>query len=66
MKKIFIFLGVLFFMCGCGKLGSKDIVKELNNKINNSKSYHLTATLDIYRNEEKYTYDHINQIIYLK
>lgn len=44
-------------MCGCGKLGSKDIVKELNNKINNSKSYHLTATLDIYRNEEKYTYD---------
>ena len=57
MKKIFIFLGILIVLSGCTNIGKKDVVSELNKKIKNSKSYHMTATLDIYRNEEKYTYD---------
>ncbi len=57
MKKIFIFLGVLLLVSGCGKYNDKDLVKELTKKIEDSKAYHLTGTLEIYRNEEKYTYD---------
>ena len=56
MKKLFIFLGVLLLVSGCGKYNDKDIVKDLNKKINDTKAYHMTGTLEIYRNEEKYTY----------
>jgi len=56
MKKIIIFLGVVMMLFGCGKYDDKDLVKDLSKKINNSKSYHMTGTLEIYRNEEKYTY----------
>lgn len=56
MKKLFIFLGVVLLLSGCGKYSDKDLVKDLSKKINNSKAYHMTGTLEIYRNEEKYTY----------
>ena len=56
MKKIFIFIGVLLMVCGCGKYNDKDLIKDLSKKIENSNSYHMTGTLEIYRNEEKYTY----------
>lgn len=57
MKKIFKFLSVimLFTLCGCG--GKKDVIKSISKKLDKCNSYHLTATLDIYRNEEIYTYD---------
>lgn len=57
MKKIFIFLIVVLLLTGCGKYGEKNLVNDLNDKINNSNSYHLSGTLEIYRNEEKYTYN---------
>ncbi len=56
MKKIILFLGVVLLLSGCGKYSDKDLVKDLNKKINDSKAYHMTGTLEIYRNEEKYTY----------
>ena len=57
MKKIFIFLSLLLLVCGCGKYSDKDLVKDINKKIENADAYHMTGTLEIYRNEEKYTYD---------
>ena len=56
MKKLFIFLGVLLLVSGCGKYNDKDLIKELSKKVESSNSYHLSGTLEIYRNEEKYTY----------
>ena len=56
MKKLFIFLGVLLLVCVCGKYDDKDLIKELSKKVEDSNSYHLSGTLEIYRNEEKYTY----------
>ena len=57
MKKLFIFLGVLVVVCGCGKYNDKDLIKDLSKKVENSSAYRMTGTLEIYRNEEKYTYD---------
>ena len=57
MKKLFIFLGVLLLVCGCGKYDDKDLIKDLSKKVENSSAYHMTGTLEIYRNEEKYTYN---------
>ena len=56
MKKLFIFLGVLLLVSGCGKYNDKDLIKELSKKVEDSSAYHLSGTLEIYRNEEKYTY----------
>ena len=57
MKKIILFLGIVFMLSGCGKFNDNDLLKELNSKIEDSKNYQITATLDIYRNEEKFSYD---------
>ena len=57
MKKIIIFFGVLLLVCGCGKYNDKDLVKELSKKIEDSSAYHMSGTLEIYRNEEKYIYN---------
>jgi len=57
MKKLFIFLGVLLLVCGCGKYDDKDLLKDLSKKVGDSSAYHMTGTLEIYRNEEKYTYN---------
>ena len=56
MKKLFIILGVLLLVSGCGKYNDKDLVNDLNKKVSDAKAYHMTGTLEIYRNEEKYTY----------
>ena len=57
MKKIFLFLGFIVMLSGCGKFTDKDLLKELSNKVEKSKNYQITATLEIFRNEEKFTYD---------
>ena len=56
MKKLLIFLGVLLLVSGCGKYNDKDLIKELSEKVEGSNAYRLSGTLEIYRNEEKYTY----------
>ena len=60
MKKIILFLGFVFMLSGCGKFNDTDLVNELNDKIENSKNYQITAILEIFRNEEKFIYDVIS------
>ena len=57
MKKFIIFLGLLLVVSGCGKTNDKNLYKDLKKKVDDSSAYHMTGTLEIYRNEEKYTYD---------
>lgn len=57
MKKLFIFLGVIMLVCGCGKYNDVNLIKDLSKKIEESNSYQMTGTLEIFRNEEKYSYD---------
>lgn len=56
MKKILFVLGIMLCLVGCSTTES-NVIEELENKINNLDSYNMTATLEIYRNEDKYTYD---------
>ena len=57
MKKILIFMSLVLLLSGCMKSKDEDLIKNLNNKISSSKSYKIVATLEIYRNEDKFTYD---------
>lgn len=60
MKKRVLFcliaIGSLL-MCGCGKYTEKDIIKDIDKKLDSTKGYHLTGNLEIVNNEETYTYD---------
>ena len=60
MKKIILFLICVFLLSGCEKNNNNRIIDELDNKIENTKNYQLSATLEIYRNEEKFVYDIIS------
>jgi len=61
MKKIILFLSIVFFIVGCDKKNQPEhILNELESKITNSTNYQMTATLEIYRNEEKFYYDVIS------
>lgn len=60
MKKILLMsmsiIG-LFIFVGCGKISDKDVLKELNKKIENSEAYHATGNLEIINSEYVYEYD---------
>lgn len=56
MKKFIYLLGFLFIVVGCGKKTEEDIVNSFMKNVQNSNGYHLTGNLEIYRNEELYTY----------
>lgn len=55
MKKIVIFLLLLLCVSGCGKHNSKDIIKNLEKKIEDA--YKLSGDLSVLNNEEIYNYD---------
>lgn len=59
VRKFFMLLLGLccLFMVGCGKDNEKDVLKKLNNAIDDSKGYHLTGEMAITNNEEVYKYD---------
>lgn len=59
MKKYLVCIIAIISICmvGCGKNGENDIVKDLKKKIENSKAYHLTGTLEMINNENSYLYD---------
>ena len=57
MKKIITFLILLLVVSGCGRSNDKNIVKDLKKTIDNCSAYQMKGILEIYRNEEKYTYD---------
>lgn len=56
MKKFLILGALLCCLVGCGKYSNEDIVNDFTKNVNNSKGYHITGNLEIYRNEELYTY----------
>ena len=60
MKKylflMFISLSI-FTMIGCSKYGEKDIVNDLNKKIEKTNGYYLNGELQIINNEDSYLYD---------
>jgi outer membrane lipoprotein-sorting protein len=57
VKKIILFLICIFLLSGCGNHEKTKLVDELDRKVKNSKNYQITATLEIFRNEEKFIYD---------
>ena len=58
MKKIGIFLIViLLVMTGCGKKDKASIINDFKSKVNKSKSYEITGTMDIINDEDVFKYD---------
>ena len=56
MKKIIVFfIMMMLFVTGCGKYSEKDIIKEIEKKIEDS--YKLSGDLSITNNDEVYDYD---------
>lgn len=60
MKKIILCIVCVFMLVGCKKNDDNNIINELNKKILSASNYQLIANLDIYRNEEKFSYDVIS------
>lgn len=60
MKKkilyLVVFLGIML-LCGCQKNSEKNIINELEKKINKSESYHVVGELQITNNDDTYQYD---------
>ncbi len=59
MKKIlslFLIIGI-FMLTGCGEKNASSILKEMEDNLNNAKSYYLEGTMKIINNEDTYTYD---------
>ena len=46
-KLLFLLVGGLFLLGGCGKATESDIIKDLTKKINNANSYYREGTLEI-------------------
>lgn len=49
-------VAILLMTTGCGKMDSADVVKEFTDTVNNSKSYVLKGTMEIYSDEDTFTY----------
>ncbi len=57
MKKSIILLLIMFLcLTGCSKNKSKNIINDFANKVNNTKSYSLKGNMEIYDDEETFTY----------
>ena len=58
MKKYIVLLGIfMFLITGCGDKNKNNVIKELEKKINNASSYHLTGEMKIVNNEDKNIYE---------
>lgn len=59
MKKFLKICCVVFviFLFGCGVYSQDNVIKDLNKKIKNAKSYYIEGKLEIINNEDTYTYD---------
>ena len=62
MKKIIMLLVVLCLLTGCGKYNEKDIVNDLDKKLN--KNYKLNGELSVNNNDEVYNYK--VEVLYMK
>jgi len=47
----------VFLMTGCFGRGKKDVIKELEKKVDGLNSYYIKGELEIINNEDNYTYD---------
>ena len=47
----------MFLITGCGDKNKNNVIKELEKKINNASSYHLTGEMKIVNNEDKNIYE---------
>ena len=56
-KKLLIILMTVFLMTGCFGRGKKDVIKELEKKVDGLNSYYIKGELEIINNEDNYTYD---------
>ena len=59
MKKLSLALLVIvcFLVTGCGKNSESDILSDLDKKVNDSKGYVMTATLEVLNNDDIYNYE---------
>lgn len=57
MKKLLVaLLSLTLLVSGCGKTGTENAVKDFTSKVNDSKSYTLKGNMEIYADEETFTY----------
>lgn len=58
MKKIgILLLAVLLFVTGCGKTDKTSVINDFKSKVNKSKSYVLSGTMEIINDEDVFKYD---------
>ena len=59
MKKILKICSIIgiFLLIGCGVYSQDDVIKDLEKKVKETKSYYLEGNLEILNNEDTYTYD---------
>lgn len=57
MKKFLaLCCSILLLTTGCGKVTTEDVVKEFSTEVNDTKSYVLKGTMEIYSDEDTFTY----------
>ena len=59
LKKLSLILLILgcFLITGCGKNSSSDVLKDLDKKINDSKGYVMSGSLEVLNNDDIYNYE---------
>ena len=57
MKKLLIIFAFVILLAGCGNNNKDAIIKTWSKKVDGMDSYLMKGTLEIYRNEDLYTYD---------
>lgn len=57
MKKILVAVLFVILLAGCGNNNKESIIKKWSSKLDDMDSYLMRGTLEIYRNEDLYTYD---------
>lgn len=64
LKKIIaLVLAILICGAGCGKKDAKDVIKNFSEKVNNSKSYTVKGNMEIYAEEETFTYSIVAEFL---
>lgn len=56
MKKIFTLLITILLLSGCGKSEEDKVLNEFKSDVSSSKSYTLNGSLEIYNDEDTFTY----------
>lgn len=64
LKKIIaLVLAILVCGAGCGKKDAKDVIKNFSDKVNNTKSYTVKGNMEIYAEEETFTYSIVAEFL---